>query len=1009
MEYDVIFAYVWRNYRDYLSQSSGKKISTDIAFFDITELVKTSRLAAHTYISRWLNPAETTDKSIQDVFADSDQRQRICDLFKVPLEVWQAESVTEINQAMTAVGALPDGTSDQPSTIKLYDTLPADLPKLELGEAEQRTFAALEDSIIASDEILLEWSVPFQTGAAYVVERLPTSSKIAQNYTKIALMHIDPTDTDGKVEVQNLGRALGIDDGAHRDPQVVASQIDEQKVLLVIFGACQFFDKAKASAPLRVLADAVQAKKMSTDRVQVLLVANQRTMYGDDNGRLDQLTQELVVRPEERLTFFKVQLTRFLEERGIERELGDDDPRLKQVRWHYDQVTGVDVWPASIRLRAFFASNLKNESYFDPTQGFERLADMQIDHLPDISSLFSETVTFFHCICDGRKEDDGPIARFLRRNSTAVYWLTEGAITYVDREATEPAEKGKKRRTISRIDLSSCASLALKSPYKQLLQPGRYGHSHQTGYAMPLGVKAIIQDIWMSSDDSTVNRRAWIHYLTAKRMYEERFRTPMEDELPFQVGRGGSELFFLTEVIRHLMRACGENMTKVTDDYRNKWRNVDRRRVPEGLDVKPPMVAAKGCDPHEVWSFARYVVYEALLNGNSKELSRRHGAYALKLELLQLLSGGGDLGTKHIGMTESDHTEFLTEVGFALLDVGRLTESADAFEEVAEKARKVNDPELLSKTLINKALALGTMGRFKEAKSALTESRTNLEQFEKNKKTYQKNLERLESRTAQIAHLEGRDSEAIDIYRSLEKEGNRPTIKRDRALTYIFSLARRNRAAAVKDQPSDLYKAFALSLSNLAHSSSRANYHEVLGFEIALARLHRQQDMPMAAEACLDQAYLDILRDGCSERIYLTFLLEAGAVMIANGRPSRAYAAYLVPCYRRLLDRPFHAERKQVVTLIRKALGAVLEQISDAERPSVWKRKLRKDINTPTYLRAAVQPFETNEVPAKPAPFDKNPHYSFDLIGVDTWVARLETRKNVLEELADYENIRWKS
>lgn len=100
----------------------------------------------------------------------------------------------------------------------------------------------------------------------------------------------------------------------------------------------------------------------------------------------------------------------------------------------------------------------------------------------------------------------------------------------------------------------------------------------------------------------------------------------------------------------------------------------------------------------------------------------------------------------------------------------------------------------------------------------------------------------------------------------------------------------------------------------------------------------------MAAEACLDQAYLDILHDGCSERIYLTFLLEAGAVMIANDRPSRAYATYLEPCFRRLQHRRYFGERKEVVDLIQTALKDVISQIDAHNDLSAWRHQLKADI-----------------------------------------------------------------
>jgi len=1007
VRFEEIFAHIWRNYRAHLSKSSGKSTKKDVDFYKITGLPKTDRPAtAQVYISRWLNPGEATDSAIVEAFSDAANRKRLIETFELPADIFDAESLSALDEKLEGAGIAPDTPRGNHPTVAVHAQLPTTTFLLDFGAAEERAFGLLEKQIAEASHILLEWSIPFQTGAAYVVEQLARSHPVARLYSKLAYLYVDATKTDGKSEIAYLAQELGLDAPDRNNPRRLAAEICAQGVLVVVFGASQFLEKASKRSPLKRLIDAIQLMKTSVRRPHILLVSNKTTTEGIDNGQLEELTSALVVPPEERIPFFKAQLRRFLLERGVEHDLGDDDPRLKQVRWHYDQVAGIEIWPASIRLRAFFASNLENESYFDPTQGFKRLAAMDVDHLPDIRSLIRETVTFFNCICDGKNEDDGPIARFLRRNSTALYWLTESAITYVDERATEQSESGKSRKVISGINIEECAALAVKTPYKQLLQPAPYGRNPQRGYAMPLGVKAIIQDLWLQSDESTVYRRAWVHFLIAKRMYEERFDIPMEDELPFQAGRLGRELFFLAEVIRHLMRACGTADPTRPNPTQDKWRGVTRESAPKTLDVAPPNPKQRGCDPHEAWSFARNIVYRHLLDGNSRELSRRYGAYALKVELLQLLSGDGVLGKRHPGMTDRDHIQFLSDVGFALLDVGRLPESAEAFEELAEKARQLRHHELVCKSLINKALALATMGLFSEAREALRESADNLEKIKDVRSVYLKNKERLESRTAQIAYLEGHDTKAIEIYEQLEKDGERPVITRDRALTYIFALARRDRPARGKRSPGDLYKAFALSLSNLAHSSSQANYHEVLGFEIALARLHRPSN-PMAAEACLDQAYLDILRDGCSERIYITFLLEAGAVMIANGRPSRAYAAYLEPCFRRLLNRRYFSERKQVIGLIQSALTGVISQIDSFQDSQSWKRQLKADIGTPPYLEAAVRPLELDQATEQTRSFDKNPHYSFDLVGVGEWVIRLETRESVEAELMKYDDHQW--
>ena len=172
--------------------------------------------------------------------------------------------------------------------------------------------------------------------------------------------------------------------------------------------------------------------------------------------------------------------------------------------------------------------------------------------------------------------------------------------------------------------------------------------------------------------------------------------------------------------------------------------------------------------------------------------------------------------------------------------------------------------------------------------------------------------------------------------------------------------------------------------------------------------LHRKMGMYEAAEACLDQAYLDILQDGCSERVYISFLLEAGKVMLDSGRPARAYAAYLWPCFYRLQNSKYHYHRQEIIPLLYSALTSLLVGRCETGDDEEWRAKLLKDIKTPRYLEEAVMPTIGEGAEPGHRIFDINPHYSFDLVGVESWVEKLMSEVSIKKEQATFKDFPWR-
>ena len=1049
-----MFAFLWNNYKRHFEFILKQPSLLDKNLNEILELNIKNEGTARVYISNWLNfdPEDETPTSLNSIILSKfDSVEKIVALtkkFDIPPTVFEVSCPIEIDAILEQHDIKPDYDVATSQTLRLYPELPSKAAALELHPVELSVLGTVAAKIIKSNSILLEWVIPFQSGAGYIAEQLKTREDIATQYKQIFVLSLDPTDLkpseNGKSEFKTIAKNLNVPREHWGREASVAKAIVDSNALIIVNGATSFENIGVTSHPIKQIINMVSGnrKRWGTNRPHFLLVANQETGLGNMHERLPDLSNNLLVPHEQRMKFFRSQLQRFIVERGGGTLPGEDDPRMKRVRWHYDQVRDIAVYPASIRLRAFFASNFENENYFDPTQGFEALAGMEIISLPDISSLVSETNIFINQLSQVK---DNQIARFLRRCSTAVYWLTEGAIQWVNERGakeedikaqggkarTGQTRKTKEARHFPALDQDKCESVSMQTDFSQLFKSHIHGFGAEAGYAIPLGVKAIVQDHWLKSGNASLTRRSWIHFLTAKRMYDDREELDVEQELPYERSKGGKEIFFLTEVIRHLMRACGEvletdkdNPEVTTSPYRRN--GEEPSNPPITLDVPEPEPSRMGVNPYRAWSFAKHVIFDHLLDQNRKRaLTKMFGAYSLKLELLQLLSGDNVIGRRHHGMSDQDYLDYLTETGFALLDVGRLEAAAEMFEQLAELLKDSEQKTFYCHTLLNQALVVASMGEFESAEALLKTALNTRVQLEKQleadiaeqsigrgaeiKQTIYARLKRRHlARAAQIAFLSENETAAINIYSKLESHKYRPTITRDRALTYVYALASRDQSAENENERSDLMKAFSICLSNLTHSSSKANFHEVLGFEIALAMLHRKMKMYTAAEACLDQAYLDILRDGCSERVYISFLLEAGQVMIESGRPARAYAAYLQPCFYRLQNRRYHYHRNEILPLLDKALSNLLFSRRRTADDMEWRSKLLKDITTPEYLQRAVTPLKSEGESLAHKIYDRNPHYSFDLVGVEHWLEIMMSEDSIRKEKVAYKDFSWK-
>ncbi|MHA6268342.1 hypothetical protein ACXYMP_15880 [Aliiroseovarius sp. CAU 1755] len=1006
MEAFELFAYFWHNYSHYRTTTDTCGIAKQrdlLPLFGINPDDQKNRRTFSTYLTRWLTvgprPPHVSSK-IKDAFARQKFRTELAKACGFPSSIFDAATKEEFVEALRNAGVLPDNDYLPPPVVAFSDTRGDTPDDLTLCAEEQDALDSIAQQLVQTNSAIVEWVAPFQSGASFVADQLCYANAIAQAYASVFHLYFDPCATDGRSELRELSRHLGLDpDDANADATRISAMV-EKRCLVVLHGASYTTTKlVRSRSPILQFIIAVRQKKDFSDHAMLLLISASQVASTNSDEQNNTASSSLRVATGHRFAFFRYEMNRFLSLRGSVGRLHDADARLKQARWHYDQVEDIEIWPASIRLRAFFASNMENESYFDPTQGFAKLAgSIDLEKCPDIKSLVREAETYFRILRTEAGDDDKPGPRFLNWCATTLYWLTDDAVRYI-------SSKGQNR--IQPLKPDQCRAFAGDKLYDSLVRLSPSDVPGSFNYAMTLGVKAVIQDNWMQSGANAKYTRSVVHFYTAKRMFEQRGDLPLSQELPYVKGRADDDIFFLPEVIRHLMRACGnvvkrpgKKPTLSPSDYDDH--DLITFSVPDPIRGK-----VLGCNPQEAWRFCYWVVFRRMLNGKGRQLTRRFGAYQLKLEVLQLLCGDDGYEVGHLGMPACDAPFFLNDLACALLDVGRAEEAAEVFTRLSGLASESEDHTTHCKSLLNEAMVAGVMGDFDRALRMWDEAEKLITNAKIGAESVEKLMERLHSRRAHIAHLSGDHDKAIHLYRGLERQDLRPTIRRDRALPYIRSLAERSQVDEVTGQ-SDLSKAIAVCISNMIRSTTASNFHEVLGFEISMAELFRRQGFLEPAESCLDQVYLDILYHGCSERTYLNFLVEAGEVLLGRENSARAYAAYLHPVILRLQTRALANERKRAKQLALRAIDLLEDQRAIHVEKGDWSEYLIAALTTPTFLEAAVAPKgadmgqgHTERV------HGKNPHFSFDLIGVDEWSKRLEEPKNLRAERKFVEELPW--
>lgn len=668
--------------------------------------------------------------------------------------------------------------------------------------------------------------------------------------------------------------------------------------------------------------------------------------------------------------YFEQHLQRYLRLRPAGTGPQDSIERLKRARESLGPHPGTPVWPGSVRMLAFFASNKAHMSCFDPTAGWQRLAGMAQADLPtDVQLHLAEVVGQARKVRAGGQRNTPE--RALRWCSTAVHWFTEDAADHLGSRLEPKTTLEAFQRGVDQLH--------------GLVQTASVGEGGAPVYRADLALRAVVQDRWAQRD--SLDRAAAHHQIAQRLQALSDSKEMLPVEYPMRPHWGRSRMYFLAESLRHLVRSC-EHAPRTA-------------RPAAGLqDARPAFpLSPRGADGKWRPGYAQEVldhcfdkIFWQQLNANqptgqvhNRKLARQHGAYYLTAELLQLMSDDGRLGHPHWALDPALTGRYLREVAYAQLDLGDLEGARAMFEKLIDHGRAQGaEPSDGIDFHLDLVVVLSALNELDAARHALAQARRDFERLpsEGNTAVVRRNRltarTRLDAREAQLQYLSGNLDDALAILERIQATNPR-AMARDVAHTYIATLGALGGAQR-------LHKAMTLCMQNLFDNTSGGLHHGALGFRVSLGHLFRKLDMLDVAEVTLDQVCRDVQLYGCSERTYLAILLEAGRVVLAQGRPARAYAAYLRPC----LDRARSCgHQRKAVAALRYARLCIERLLADqASGLPLDRDRLAVE------LKGRGEPPDPDRGQADGDAYAAGTHFP-----LDSWIDRLQGRPQLLAEL----------
>lgn len=884
---------------------------------------------------------------------------------------------------------------------------------------ERNAILELARALTNDKRNVVTWRASFPLGASFLASSIGYAELIARRYREIYVVRPHagarrPFDKELKV----LARRLD----AEASEQQLLEALTNRGALLILLNV-EATSRLPKSSRVRKLIEL--AKRTDGRAYKSAILAVGVSSCPELNEEADEklrasLEKTLAMEPGPRWPFFLDQWRRFGALRANPRgeEVGSV---LKRAHWHYQEVKDRPVWPINIRVRAYFASNLRNHAIFDPTAGFLTLAGQPPEKMPADIVSFENDVRAYMAHWD-ESYAEGRL-RMLRLISTAKYWLSskmlhklrdnpvDGDMGYpvIERHMNELAFAAKRIPIMAPgVDSASAAQgadnsvAAITADGASASADGKEDEANKDvpkfTYVAGIGIKAIVQDLWRSEAPYT---RALAHYRIAHSLFNApSTEGALNGEFPFDPHWAGPNIYFASETIRHLVRTIeavnSRRVTKPLAPFRGKFPD-------------PPSERLNGCNPTQVIDFAFDVLFRQSLNEHrdkpeARALSKRLGAYALAVEMLQLLSEPGKMGKPHWALSPKHHRSFIRECGYALLNVGDIRGAHHCFGDLLGTGSGSSAPEhSLDKISDHLDLSLLHAARndlgasddvLHNAAERMPEARRLTAAIDDPavQRTTQIRLDKLSrritSRRAYLAYLRGRHSEALSLID--ETDGGEGVSDPDILLTRISALT-------LRGGKGDHDEAMATCLFALLRQSSDGVQHDALGFRIALAGILRSEGRLLPAEKVLDTAHQDVLRNGCSERTFLNFLLEAGKVLNAQERHPRAYASYLRACALRAHSRGLTREMEEAKQLALTALATTLERMREMG-PKDWKAEIE-------VLSAEDRDYNDKDSPKILGAFARDPLYGYSIAEARLTFDDLATEDGILNHIRQIEGL----
>ncbi len=805
-------------------------------------------------------------------------------------------------------------------------------------EEERAAARNLCNHLIEADNFKTVWKTNFTSGASTVAQILRFQPEFTEAYERVFFIRPSDLTNPYQAELLEVAKELSIIQNSPRAFGHFCASLVETRSLLVFLACSAVKREFPKQSFLKQISDDLSANSGSfsvhAGPSHLLFVGSSEGVNRLEDERDKALAQKLrnslalggKTRTFRSREIFETQMKRYCKSRSLSEHHDIGGSRLKRAFWHYSPARRKFVdqnkwpeWPIAIKFRAYCYSNMTNHSYSDPTAGLSILGCDQ-EKLPlDIYEYLRDIQSHVDLLSQSREFRDE--LRVARRTSTGKYWLTL--------ERLQILLKKKDLGEVQRIAEVACPTW--NSLVRKWFVTG--DDAEQTEILVsPLAVRCVVQQQWQNS---APQERSISHLKIAQELLKARHEaSKLTKDFPLSGHWGDTGIFFVSEAIRHLVRSMSPAPYREVLPFNE-----------EHLSTFPdePSRDELGTDPSQVINYCYKQLFCRTLNEpdglSDRALTKKSGAYHLTVELLQLLSKNNVLGKPHPALHVRYQNEYKRHCAFALLDIGRLVEAREIFDDLAAAPHDDDDALEHLDDRINLSLILTVVGSYELANQAVETALIDLANFtsaralnKEMRRRVRQLLRRIQMRQAHLSYLADNPEITVALLQSLMsadaphdravtlttvQDINGKTLEpllRDRFEPEVTQLLIAARARCNED--SARQAAYNVCLPSFLDSASNGMNHDAMGYKISMAHLLRKDGHYHRAELFLDSVNKDLLRHGCSERTYLAFLMEAGRLLLETARPVRAYASYLNTAIVRAKARGFHRETQTLKSLV---------------------------------------------------------------------------------------------